>query len=242
MIEDFKPCDKCNNGYIYYMEDENTECVKKCKCYEKYLIEKKKDFAFSKSNLPEYIKNYDIQTYLGKDKQKNLIRIKDFIENFKNNSSEHLFFHGAYGTQKSTLSRYIGYNLLKQGFTVYYGLMADISRLLTEADMDSEKKEYVDFVLNVDHLILDEFSKDKVTIYKSEYQIPFITSFLKKRFEINRKSTIIISNQDITEFKKFSGTIGDLISREVGSENVLTFEDVYEYLKEGLKIKEKMGS
>jgi DNA replication protein DnaC len=237
-MENFEGCDKCENGYIKYKNIDGEVYIKKCDCLRKYTASKRSKFLFNRSNLPYYIVDYDINSYKGKTKDLILPKIHNFIKTF---NYDHLFFYGDYGTQKSTIARYIGYQLIQKGYTVYYSLMQDITRLLQDADMDKEKREEVESILSVDCLILDEFSRDKVTIYKSEYQIPFITSFLKKRFEIIRKSNIIISNQDIFDFKKFSPTIGDLISREMDSDNMVKFEDVYENYKKEPKLKELYG-
>ena len=87
--------------------------------------------------------------------------------------------------------------------------------------------ELIEKIINVDLLIIDEMSDDKITVFQSEYQIPFLTTFLKRRLETIKKSTIFISNHSKEKLYegKLGKTIADLINREC--KDFMFFKDVY---------------
>lgn len=229
----FFGCERCSKtkGYLIDLDNESQLYAKKCQCLIDYQKEQLLQVKVVDSNLPKDIINYDIGSYKGNKSLENIDLIKLYIKKFKNEFKNYnLYFHGTQGTQKTTLAKYIGVSLLKQGFSCYYVLADSLIKLLLDANMDEEKKEIIDIILNKDFLIIDEISDDKCTIYKSEYQIPFFTSFLKSRLELIKKSTVFISNYSIDQLysSKFGKTISDLINRECNDK--LLFKDNYYFL------------
>lgn len=227
----FVPCDRCNDGYFY---DNHNRVATKCDCLIKYQERRKIEICIDKSYIPPYIAenylliDYNFQDYKGEDKRGNLLKIDKFIHNFDKYRQRNLFFSGKPGTQKSTIARYIGMELLKDGRSVYYTLADTLIKDLIKADRDDELDNLWKDRIQYDCLIIDEFSQDKITTYKSGWQNTFLLPFLKKRIEIIRKSVIFISNSPIDNIGKyFEGAIQDLIYREVADKEMV-FEDNYD--------------
>ena len=224
----FQGCEKCreHNGVIIRNDKDGNPYAYKCKCLEDYQHKLMINLYFKNANLPESIKTYDLSQYTGDDKNKNLFKIKKFIDKFEEKYNNiNLYFYGGLGTQKTTLSKYICWELIKKEKSVYYTLTNDLIKLLLNAERDEDAVNKIKKIINYDLLILDEISTDKCTWYKSDYQAPFFTSFLKRRLENICKSTIFISNNSMRKLyeSKFGNTIADLINRECSSE--LIFKD-----------------
>lgn len=237
VLEDFVPCGNCENGYIL-----EGDSVKKCSCFVEYqekgmLISKVRDANipfFIDSESDKTIINYDLSDYKGVDSPKNLFKIERFISDFNKFKRRNLFFSGGFGTQKSTLLRYIGVQLLKQGYTVYYTLADSLIRELIEADRDEDLKNKWDKIINYDCILIDEMSEDKITTYKSGWQRTFLLPFLKKRMEIIRKSVVFASNSPIDDIGAyFEGAIQDIIYREVVDKTMI-FSDNYHKLRQDI--------
>lgn len=238
-IKKFKSCGNCQEGYIYKKNEETGELdyVERCDCwkeYQKTIILKHK---LIKSNIPPSIISYNPNNdYVGDDKDNNLKAIDNYINKFLQFPKFHLYFYGSVGTQKSTLLRYIGKELLAKGFSVYYTLADDLIKELIKADRDEDMaSKYKRITKDIDLLIIDEMSEDKITTYKSGWQRKFLLPFLKKRLEIYENNTLFASNSpydNIGEF--FEGAIQDIIHREVKAQ--LTFTDNYEKLSNSVDI------
>ena len=245
----FIGCRKCNStkGYIIENNTDGNEYVAiKCNCLIKYQEEEQFKLHLKESNVLEKFNTFNIASYQGLDENNNLKLIDLYIENFKKEFTNYnLYFYGDYGTQKTYLSKYIISELFKQKISCYYILADQLIKLLIDIRRD-ESLNQRDLLLNKDFLVIDELSDDKCTIYQSEYQLPFFTSFLKDRLEIKSKSTLFISNYPIeTLYKsKFGGTIADLINREC--KDKLLFKDNYFSLNKndikniGSKLKQMM--
>lgn len=207
----FTPCENCDNGYI---EDDIEATISKCSCLLNYQRNRKLSIELEKSNVPLQISSdkkavdligYSIsEDYVGKDKQGNIPKIKKFISNFDERySSLNMYFYGDQGVQKSTLARVICRELIKKGKSCYFILADDLIKTLIDAERDDELKSLCNHILNVDFLVIDELDESKITCYKSGYQIPFLTTFLKKRIERLRKSTLFCSNREIDNMGNF---------------------------------------
>jgi DNA replication protein DnaC len=139
---------------------------------------------------------------------------------------------GPYGTQKTHLAQWAGISLLKKGFSVRYSSMQRlVSNLSSEFDSNLEKQKLVEELLSVDCLILDEcFSKTKVTLYRSGYQLPFLETFLRERMEHRQKAIIFISNNTLDEIASqgFGESIEDFVKRNIRPKGTeLKFTDSY---------------
>jgi DNA replication protein DnaC len=108
--------------------------------------------------------------------------------------------------------------------------MNDLIKLLQKADREEDAQDKIDKLLNVDCLVIDEaLDPDKVTLFKSNWQLPFLDTFIRNRIN-KHKGIIFISNvklDDVNE-EKFEKSIKDLIKREVAAQKAeLLFEDNY---------------
>ncbi len=238
-VKKFISCGNCDNGFIYMKDG-----VSKCSCLEAYQEKVRVLHFVNKSNIPLHvdsysdllITDYSLSHYRGPDINNNLYKIKKFISKFPTDErykKRNLFFSGGFGTQKSTLLRYVGVQLLKKGCSVYYTLADTLIRELMAAGWDNEDLRVKwEKIIQCDCLLIDEMSEDKITTYKSGWQRKFFLPFLKRRIEDIRKSVIFASNSPINNIGEyFEGAIQDVIFREVADKGMI-FEDNYEKLKD----------
>lgn len=231
-------CRKCsgkngkvnNPGYISSFvpgtDGTPVEVVTECECHVKWRKSVELENKASRAGLNPKWLNFDIeQDYVGTKSKENIERIKKYVLNFikpandevkKIMESASLYLYGPNGTQKTTVANWIGYECLRHNKTVKYILMNDLIKLLQRADRDEDEQAKLDKILEVDCLILDEsLSKDKVTVYKSNYQIPFLDSFLRNRIQGKNKGIIFISNTSLDDIDEqvFGKSIKDLVIR-----------------------------
>lgn len=177
------------------------------------------DARFKKTGLPEKIKNYSIDSYVGKDSSKNISKLKKFIEKFKDkyNGSSLYFYSNGHSYQKTTIASWIGRELCIN-FNVCFVLMNNLVEDLTQKKFDEDKELKCFIYENCDLLIVDDsFVRERVTLYKSNYQLPFLDAFLRNRLEVNKKATIFTSNVSIIDIAKegFGLPIQELVKRNV---------------------------
>ena len=103
---------------------------------------------------------------------------------------------------------------------------------MKESSWNGEDKLFTETLLEkTDLLILDEaFDREKVTVYKSGYQIPFLDTFLRKWSNTTDKSIIFISNVEPSKIEAngYSRSIQDFVERNIKLHGaLLTFEDRY---------------
>jgi len=221
-------CTLCENGYLI------GTSVEKCSCLKSWESSYRLAQLAISSGLKVEDLDYSISDYYGNTKIPKAV--SNFIDCFtssdrdKNSSKRKIYFTGKVNTQKSTVARYIALSLLKKKFVVKYVLMDDlIKTLLNTSSHDPLKKDIADKLINdykyADFLVLDEsFDSERITLYQSGYQIPYLTTFLKERIEIVSKSTLFISNKPVSsiESEGFSEALESLIKREC---LVLEFRD-----------------
>ena len=198
----------------------STRSVEKCVCIKSWEMSYKLYIKCIKSGLNKSDLDYDISTYYGSP----LIprAVQGFIRSFKSKSSTNIFFHGTVNTQKSTIARYMSRELIKRGLKTKYILMDSLIKTLIKShDHDEAIKEAavenIESYLQADFLVIDEsFDKERITLYKSNYQLPFLTTFLKDRLEVIKKSTVFISNKTPKEISQqgFTEALQSLIIRE----------------------------
>jgi DNA replication protein DnaC len=220
----FVCCRECINGYIF---SEDREEAKKCTCLIKWQEKIENESIINNSNLPVQITNYSIENYIGPDNNKNISKLKKFIDEFETKyKSIHLYAFGKNSVQKTTVLSWVGKELAKNGFTVYYSLMNELIKDLVNFQFKPELEDKIERYNNVDCLILDEsFDINKVNLYKSGYQLSFLDEFLRNRLERNKKSTIFISNINYNEINESFGiSLSELIKRNCSSSNLI-FED-----------------
>ena len=107
-------------------------------------------------------------------------------------------------------------------------LLMTISGFEKDEVRQQEKQAEIEKLKSVDLLIVDEaWNTSAVTLYKSGYQLPFLTQFLKERFEVARKGIVFISNVSPESIAKiFENPLQNLIARSV-VRTTLKLEDNY---------------
>jgi DNA replication protein DnaC len=226
--EEFTPCGKCENGYIY--TGTNFPVATKCECLREYQNRQKLRLSLHKSNIPQdAIIDYTIRHYIKGQSFGNVKKLKFYTEHFGERfKDKQLYLWGEKGTQKTTLSFWMGKELIKKGYSVYYILMND---LVKDLQREGFEENEIDKYYDVDCLIIDRaFVADQVTLYKSGYQIPFLDNFLRKRIDQLQKATIFISNTHVNKIgaNGFGEDIQDLITRKTNPFGlILEFKDHY---------------
>lgn len=269
-MKKFIPCRNCYGkngnvapeGYIStWVDGQNgskIETVTECSCHVKWRLDTKVESKAKKANLNIKWINFNPDTdYVGEKSLDSVNRIKSFVSKVISKDtpvstksailSTSIYMFGRNGTQKTTIANYVGYEFLRNGKSVYYCLMNDLVKLLQEADRNPEVQEKLDYISKVDLLIIDEaFDIEKMTIYRSEFQIPFLDTFLRNRLQTNNKGILFVSNVSIEDIDKpqskrefaFNKSISDLVQRNVPSYCRLTFDDKFEEEKSKLNEEE----
>lgn len=239
----YQPCKECEKGYI----DKDFGVIK-CSCLKEYQAKVKlycdmidSNLINPKSNLKSFydLRDLSLSSYLGDDKNGNINKIKKLIKFYSRKYSDmNLFFSGEPGTQKSTLGRYTGKELLFKGKSVYYILANTLIQSIISAERVDFYKELVNKILTVDFLIIDEMDEDKIVTYESGWQRKHFHPFLKDRLEIVKKSTLFISNRKIDGLGDyFDDATKDLIYRCV-ADKTMVFEDNYNVNKPPMSVDE----
>lgn len=222
------------------------DVVRECECHKIWRKKHELLIAGERASLsPQWI-DYDLEKdYVGTESIDNVNRILNYVKRATNPdepndvksrlSSTVLYLYGTNGTQKTTIANWIGYEFLKAKKSVRYILMNDLIKMLQKAERDEEIQGKLEKLEDVDLLLIDEaFDKEKVTLYKSNFQVPFIDSFLRNRMQTKHKGIIFISNvspYDI-ESKGFNYSIQDLVVRNMNKEKgFMEFKDRYDDIK-----------
>lgn len=211
------PCRKCASlkgpkpGFFF-----EEGFVKECECHQAYREKRLYSLRAKQSDIWENPPNIRL-SYKGKKSLGCRDQFIAYIDGFQKFQDKAVFMHGPNGTQKTSLAMWGGLELLKQGWKVQYILMYRLIDLLTASfDKREEYGVIVNRLKSADLLIIDEaFTKDKVLLYKSGYQLPFLDSFLRERVDVYRKGTLFVSNKKSSEIESegFGRSLQDLISR-----------------------------
>ena len=128
----------------------------------------------------------------------------------------HCYVWGGQGTQKSYTMKGVLTKLATKGKSVYYIFAKDLIYLLHDSERDEELKKKLDYIKNVDVLVIDEFEEQRCCLWQSGYKERLLIVWLKERLEVVRKSTWFISNDSMEEQKesKFGELFGDMLDRE----------------------------
>src|SRR5579872_2288259 len=225
----FIPCRKCvgkrgpKPGYFYSQvtwEGKSYMVAEECDCHKEYM--RTRTFYHKATAAGIYPQSFDYdpdREYKGKKSLENVARLKKYAAGFSTNfSGAMVYIYGPNGTQKTTLAHWVGASVISQGKSVKFILMQNLLKLMTGNIFNSDEgmSEELEALEKVDLLIVDEsFSKDKVTIFKSGYQIPYLDQFIRDRIEGQRKGIVFISNTapDQLESQGFSKSLQDLVSR-----------------------------
>lgn len=225
-------CKKCNDTHYLNVEIEGIIHKKKCECFKKEIDEKMLVYKMHEAGLTDKEIEYDISMYKGEKSLDTIESIKKFVDVFEEKGKNiHLFMYGNASCQKTTVSKWMIKELVKKGISCKYILMNNLLNDVIIGSKFAENKEDALFNFNsylkCDFLVVDEsFAKDRVTIYKSGYQISYIDQFLRERLETLKKSTLFISNYTIESIQSqgFNSYIQEIIFRNC---HVLEFKDMY---------------
>jgi hypothetical protein len=248
----FTPCRRCKHDILkdpsdrvpegFYKDPDKLGNIIECshhtvwrKSIEKYKIFIRNGFREDTWEL-KYPDNY-----VGEKSRSNLDRVLKFIEVFKTNErarSSTLYIEGPQGCQKTLISSFIGAELTRAGFNCKFIVMNNLIKKLS--NWDDEVQHWVDDLATTSDLIVydESFDLDKLTLYKSNYQIPFLDTFL--RSVLRKCSNVFISNVPPDSIdSRFGPSIRDLILREVKFfDSDLRFEDNWRF--ENNKIPERL--
>jgi DNA replication protein DnaC len=112
---------------------------------------------------------------------------------------EDALFLGPPGTGKSHLAQAIGQAAIKQGYRVLYRETHALLDDLAEAALDGERRDYLESLLTVPLLIIDDFGMRKLPLTAAEELLEIIM----RRYE--RASTIVTSNRPLEDWGKLLG-------------------------------------
>lgn len=256
---EFMPCRKCAGsstpGYLEKKVTHNGleyKVLAPCDCYLNYKKKLDTFMQLQKAGIPPSILEYKPERdYAGIKSYDSLKKLQLYVDEFPERYvHQSLYLRGPYGTQKTTLARWVGMSLIhKHEVDVYYVLMRTLTNALVEdiydrADEDPEersrRKSIIRSARHCDVLILDEsFDLSKMTLYKSNYQIPFLDEFIRTRIDKQSKPIIFVSNVPIDRIDNNFSALKDLLSRtikRVGGE--LEFKDNYEQVANDFDIED----
>ena len=218
-------CNKCDsNGFIV-----GESSAVKCECRKQYEYELSASNILLQSGLLTENSTYDdfkklidysFDDYKGKDENGNIKRIKKYVDEFERSDKPfknmHFYIWGEQGTQKSYTLKGMLAKLACKGKSVYYTFLKNLISLIIESDRDENAKSKLNYIMNVDVLVIDEFEEKRANLWASGYKENTLITWLKDRLEVIRKSTFFISNDSVETMKqsKFGELYGDLLDRE----------------------------
>jgi hypothetical protein len=243
VLDRFIPCSICSEikgpegmpGYYYVKSDPPyPDKIKECRCHLKWsqnnLLKLRSESTgiWANDMMLEYNPMSD---YVGKQSRLSMKYLVTFASQFDKYRDVTFYLCGKNSTQKTTLAQWVGMTLLRSGYSVKFMTMNGLIESIQPNFGDSRIKYGIDYS-KYDCLIIDEsFDVNKVSIYKSGYQFPFLDNFLRSRIEPGNLSTIFISNKMPAEIsgEGFPLSIQELVVRNtVRKGTALLFEDNYE--------------
>jgi DNA replication protein DnaC len=112
---------------------------------------------------------------------------------------EDSLFLGPPGSGKSHLAQAIGLAAIQQGYRVFYLETHTLLEELADASIDGTRKEYVESLVAVPLLIIDDLGMRKLPLTAAEDLLEIIM----RRYE--RSSTLITSNRPVEDWGKLLG-------------------------------------
>lgn len=196
-----------------------------CECYK----QEKLDGIFQQSGISGNMEtktfaNFDVSFYKDpQSMQEKVERCKNFaLKVVKKEIQNNLFFTGTVGRGKTHLSLAIANEVLKQGGTVIYKRIDDLLDIIRdykfnrEAD-DLDKNFHLDYLKNVDLLIIDDLGAENITAF-AQNQIRII---IEDRNNFN-KPWIINSNLNFNELQDYYGQ--RVTDRIIEKADIFSFE------------------
>ena len=112
---------------------------------------------------------------------------------------EDALFLGPPGTGKSHLAQAIGQTAIQQGYRVLYREAHTLLDELADATLDGNRKEYMDDLVSLPLLILDDLGMRKLPLTAAEDLLEIIM----RRYE--RASSLVTSNRPVEDWGKLLG-------------------------------------
>ena len=112
---------------------------------------------------------------------------------------EDALFLGPPGTGKSHLAQAIGQAVIQQGYKVLYRETNTLLDELADVTLDGTRKEYMEWLVSLPLLILDDLGMRKLPLSAAEDLLEIIM----RRYE--RASTIVTSNRPVEDWGKLLG-------------------------------------
>ncbi len=218
VVEELSNCEGCKGiafcknptpGYIYYPEfkDEKlTFLYAPCK-YKKEILKKEHNTIFYELPIDlqnASIKNIDITD---KARAKVIKWLKEFYDNYLlDKKQKGLYLHGSFGSGKTYLIIAILNELAKKHVKVAAVYYPFLLRNLKESFSD-DFKERIDYLLNIDVLLLDDLGAENNTPWARD---EILGTILQHRMD-NNLTTFFTSNLTITELEEhLSSNKGEL--------------------------------
>lgn len=112
---------------------------------------------------------------------------------------EDALFLGPPGTGKSHLAQAIGQAVIQQGYKVLYRETHTLLDELADATIDGTRKEFMEWLVSLPFLILDDLGMRKLPLTAAEDLLELIM----RRYE--RASTLVTSNRPVEDWGKLLG-------------------------------------
>lgn len=201
---EFKNCCNCSglfdcknkiNGFAYLPKIIDGNLVfeyKACK-YKKNLVKKERLLKNIKNfNTPEALKEASISKIYKTDKNRFSVItwLIDFLDNYKS-SDKGLYLHGNFGCGKTYLIAATFNELSKKGIKSSIIFWPEFVRNY----FSDEAKENIEYVKNVEVLLIDDLGAENLTAYNRD---EILCPILQYRMD-NRLTTFITSNLNIKE-------------------------------------------
>lgn len=233
-------CNLCNDtGYITNFDGTSTMCS----CLKQKLI----DINYNKSNIGNIEKeNFDnfnlnlfsdevnFEKYNSKiSPRENMKNIKEFsikfINNFENPDEKNILFTGNTGLGKTFISNCIAKEILKNKKTVLYQTAPNmIDNIISYRFGNNDLKNYYEYLLNVDLLIIDDLGTESINNMKLSELFNIInTRILNQNNNISK--TLISTNLSLQNI--FNTYDERIFSRFVG------YYNIYRFFGDDLRIK-----
>lgn len=257
----FIPCRQCQNGYKRIAHTDSSSgltyhTVAKCECLTKHQQRSMLEIAVKRAGLRPSILEWSppyhpSSHYKGTASRSSADKLVRYVENIDDPSysRQSLYLAGSYSTQKTTLAQWAGLELLQRGKKVHYTLMRTLLNALVDehhswSDSDrhegKSRRSLLQQVQDVDVLIIDEsFDPQKMTMYKSGYQLPFLDEFLRDRLDVHEQPTIFVSNVHIKDIDKQFLSLKSLLERRIALHGAeLDFKDNFVALANSFDVKD----
>jgi DNA replication protein DnaC len=160
---------------------------------DRLLERRRKQAGFRDPN--KSLDNFDF----GFNKKMNRSLVYDLATGTFITRREDALFLGPPGTGKSHLAQAIGQAVVQQGYKVLYRETHTLLDEFADATLDGNRKEYMEWLVSLPLLILDDLGMRKLPLTAAEDLLEIIM----RRYE--RASTIVTSNRPVDDWGKLLG-------------------------------------